>query len=65
MEQQPFLHTYQMPVISRNLEDLDTPGVIVEVDPEEAEDLGAFLETALSAEDAWESNVDLGVVAHE
>ena len=46
------------PIISSNLEDLDTPGVMVEVDPEEADLLGAFEETALSEEDAWLSNID-------
>jgi hypothetical protein len=46
------------PVISSNLEDLDTPGVMVEVDPEEADLLGAFEETALSEEDAWLSNIE-------
>jgi hypothetical protein len=48
----------QMPIYSQNLDDLDTPGVIVVVDPEEAQSLGAFEETALSEEDAWESNFD-------
>jgi hypothetical protein len=46
------------PIISSNLEDLDTPGVMVEVDPEEADLLGAFEETALSEEDAWLSNIE-------
>lgn len=55
----PLRPTVQMPIISENLDDLLTPGVIVEVDPDVAEDLGAFLETALSEEDAWESNIDL------
>ena len=48
------------PILSNRLEDLDTPGVLVAVDPDEAESLGAFEETALSEEDAWESNLDMG-----
>lgn len=48
----------QFPVYSKNIDDLDTPGVIVEVDPLTAEELGAFRETALSEEDAWLSNIE-------
>lgn len=44
--------TVTRPVVSRNVEDLDTPGVWVEVDPDVAEDMGAFEETAISVEDA-------------
>lgn len=47
------------PVISRSIEDLLTPGVIVEVTAEEAERYGAFEEIALTEEEAWESNMDL------
>jgi hypothetical protein len=36
---------------------------MVEVDPDEAEALGAFEEIALSEADAWESNADLGGIA--
>jgi hypothetical protein len=32
---------------------------MVEVDPEEAEAIGAFEETALSEADAWDANADL------
>jgi type IV secretion system protein VirB1 len=35
------------------------PGVVVELDAGEAEDLGAFEETALTEADAWEANADL------
>lgn len=35
--------------------DLNTPGVVVEVSKEEAAELGAFEETALSEEDALEA----------
>ncbi|AWK88634.1 hypothetical protein DEW08_21065 [Azospirillum thermophilum] len=47
-------------ILSTSLSDLGTPGVVVEVDPDEAEALGAFEETALSETDAWESQADLG-----
>ena len=45
-------------VLSTALEDLTVPGVVIEVDPDEAEANGAFRETALSEADAWESNGD-------
>lgn len=48
-----------LPVISTNIDDILIPGVQVELTAEEAEQLGAFEETALSEEDAWESNCDL------
>jgi hypothetical protein len=46
-------------VLSDDFADLLTPGVIVELDAVTAADLGAFLETALTEEDAWDANVDL------
>jgi type IV secretion system protein VirB1 len=46
-------------VFSRNFNDASIPGVVVEVDPDEAGSLGAFAEDALSAEDAWDSNANL------
>ena len=46
-------------VISENLADLTVPGVIVELDPDEADRAGAFLDDALDEETAWESNADL------
>jgi hypothetical protein len=55
-----FSNIQQFPLYSHNLDDLDTPGVIVEVDPATAEELGAFEETALSEEDAWLSNMEEG-----
>ncbi len=48
-----------MPVISTDMKDLLVPGVMVEVDAATAEYYGAFVETALSEEDAWEANADL------
>lgn len=47
------------PLISEHLTDLDTPGVMVELDPDEAEALGVFEESALSEADAWEANADI------
>ena len=48
------------PVLSDDVADMLTPGVVVEVDADEAEALGAFQETALSETDAWDANADLG-----
>lgn len=36
----------------------DVPGLVVEFDPEEAELAGAFVEDALTDEDAWEARYD-------
>jgi hypothetical protein len=42
--------------ISRDLADFGLPGVWVEVEPDEAEEMGAFEETAVSAADVEEAN---------
>ncbi len=47
------------PVISLDNQDFQIPGVQIELDPDEAESLGAFEETALSEADAWEANIDI------
>jgi type IV secretion system protein VirB1 len=47
------------PVLSRAVDDATLPGVMVEVTPADARALGAFEETALSDDDAWEANADL------
>lgn len=47
-------------ILNDKLEDADTtPGLEVDVDPPEAEALGAFEEDALSETEAVESNLDL------
>lgn len=46
-------------VISQNVDDMLIPGVIVEVDPDMADRLGAFEDDALDDDAAWESNIDL------
>ncbi len=46
-------------VISTTLDDLLVPGVVVELDAHEAEEIGAFEETALTEADAWDANADL------
>jgi hypothetical protein len=53
--------------LKEKLVDAMTPGYQAEFDPDEAERCGAFVEEALSEEDAAESVVDLddGVAAHE
>ena len=45
--------------LSNKFADLLVPGVVVELDAREAEDLGAFEETALTEAEAWEANADL------
>lgn len=47
------------PLLSTRLADLTTPGVTVELSPDEADAFGAFAESALSEADAWEANADL------
>ncbi|WP_226669027.1 conjugal transfer protein TraD [Microbulbifer aggregans] len=37
------------------LEDLEVPGAVIEMNPDEAEQLGAFQEDALTEEEALES----------
>jgi hypothetical protein len=44
------------PLISRDLADFGLPGVWVEVEPDEAEEMGAFEETAVSAADVEEAD---------
>jgi len=44
--------TETMPIVSRDLADFGAPGVWIEVDPDVAEEMGAFEETALSLADA-------------
>jgi hypothetical protein len=46
-------------VISTTLDDLLVPGVVVELDAHDAEEIGAFEETALTEADAWDANADL------
>jgi hypothetical protein len=46
-------------LLSDDIADLLVPGVVVEVDAAEAESLGAFEETALTAAEAWDANADL------
>ena len=48
----------QNQVIEEKLIDAETPGFQAEVDPDEAEKLGAFAEDALSEADALDSTSD-------
>lgn len=57
--------TRRDPLVSRSPADLLVPGVVVEVTPDEAAAMGAFEETALSEEDAWEANADVGTRADQ
>lgn len=47
------------PIYSPAIDDVTTPGVVVEVDPDQADELGAFRDDALSEAEAWESNADV------
>lgn len=46
-------------VLREKLIDALTPGYQVEFDPDEAEQAGAFVEDALSEQDAFDSDIDL------
>jgi hypothetical protein len=46
-------------IVSESEEDAAIPGVVVELDPHQAERLGAFEEDALDEATAWEANADL------
>ena len=45
--------------VSTSFVDLLVAGVVVELDAREADDLGAFEETALSEAEAWNANATL------
>ncbi len=47
------------PLVSEDLGDLMRPGVVLIVDPADADRLGAFEEPALSEADAWDANADV------
>ena len=53
------IETSSEAVIREKLMDAMTPGFQAEFDPEEAYQAGAFIEDALSEEDAMASDVDL------
>lgn len=46
-------------VLREKLTDAMTPGLLVEFDPDEAERAGAFVEDALTEQDAADSDIDL------
>lgn len=48
------------PIVSTDYADLQTPGLVIELQPDEADELGAFLEDALTQADAWDANADVG-----
>jgi hypothetical protein len=59
-------HSMPAAMVSTSPDDLLIPGVVVELDAHEADDLGAFEENALTEAEAWEANadLDLGEVGH-
>lgn len=46
-------------VLREKLTDAMTPGLLVEFDPDEAERAGAFVEDALTEQEAADSSIDL------
>jgi type IV secretion system protein VirB1 len=58
-EEAPVLAQRVTPVVSKSQDDAQTPGVQVEHTADQAEENGAFKETAMSEADAWESNADI------
>ncbi|MCT2388874.1 hypothetical protein [Erwinia pyrifoliae] len=48
-----------IPMLTSNSEELMTPGVMIDVAPDDADQMGAFIETAVSEDEAWEANSDL------
>ncbi|NOU15356.1 MAG: conjugal transfer protein [Methylococcaceae bacterium] len=53
------VHPIDSDIALQKLSDANIPGFIVDVDPDEAEWLGAFVEDALTEQDAMEGGVDL------
>jgi hypothetical protein len=49
-----------LPMLSMSMDDFGVPGVIIVVDPLEADEYGAFLEMALDEIDVIESQVAQG-----
>jgi hypothetical protein len=48
------------PVLSMSMDDFGVPGVVIVVDPLEADEYGAFLESALDEADVIESQIAEG-----
>ena len=46
------------PIISQSMADFGIPGVVIEVDPDEAEAWGAFEEIAITEQDAIDSDFE-------
>ncbi|WP_338578682.1 hypothetical protein V8J38_16900 (plasmid) [Brevundimonas olei] len=54
----PSLTPVQTTVLSQSTDDLGTFGVVVGVDPDEADEMGAFEEDALTLADVEASEID-------
>lgn len=52
-------------ILHEKLNDLEIPGAQIEFEPQEAEQLGAFLEEALNETEALESCIDRMEEAHD
>lgn len=53
------IHQPNQSVISRDMADFGVPGVVIELDPIEAEAWGAFEEAAITEQDAIDSEIDI------
>jgi len=54
----PIQNHPEQPIVLQKLNDANIPGFVVEVDPEEADLLGAFIEDALDEQDALDGRFD-------
>jgi hypothetical protein len=54
----PIQNHPEQPIALQKLNDANTPGFVVEMDPEEADLLGAFIEDALDEQDALDGRYD-------
>jgi hypothetical protein len=56
-------NSLRIDVLAEKLLDADTPGYLVECQPDEAEEMGAFEESALDVDEAIEASFDNPVPA--
>lgn len=54
-QEQDFIPANDVDTVNQKLADADTPGFVVEFDPDEAERAGFFVESALDMDDALEA----------
>lgn len=57
-------HKADQIALTEKFVDVMTSGAVIEFEPAEAEQAGAFVEDALDEEDAWDSVIDNGMEEH-